>query len=211
LIIAVFPIENLVFFAHTSVPLNIFEPRYKTMVEECIRNNTLVAIAPENPTHEKFGFDALTGEVKGDFYMGAGRLQIIERRPDGTLLIFLDGKNKVRLKKMIQQEPYFIFEVETVRDDDSIGDMNQFNLERLRRLLWGWIEHNLKGQTHQDGFKATVKNTSNMIDLVASIFVNDAATKQAILNMNKYDEKVLFLAGLLDEKGELRPSDSVWN
>ena len=48
--IAVFPLSNFIIFPKTSVPLNIFEPRYVDMVNDSMKSNKLVGmIQPKNP------------------------------------------------------------------------------------------------------------------------------------------------------------------
>jgi len=47
--ILVFPINNFIIFPKTTVPLNIFEPRYIEMIDESMRSNKLIGmIQPRN-------------------------------------------------------------------------------------------------------------------------------------------------------------------
>ena len=48
-IIPVFPLSNFIIFPHTTVPLNIFEPRYIEMINESIKTNKIIGlIQPKN-------------------------------------------------------------------------------------------------------------------------------------------------------------------
>ena len=40
-IIPVFPLSNFIIFPKTTVPLNIFEPRYVDLVNDSMKSNTL--------------------------------------------------------------------------------------------------------------------------------------------------------------------------
>ena len=42
--ISIFPLANAVFFPNTILPLNIFEPRYKKMVEDALASNKMIGI-----------------------------------------------------------------------------------------------------------------------------------------------------------------------
>ena len=42
--ISVFPLANAVFFPNTVLPLNIFEPRYKKMVEDALVSNKMIGM-----------------------------------------------------------------------------------------------------------------------------------------------------------------------
>jgi uncharacterized protein len=52
--IPVFPINNFIIFPKTTVPLNIFEPRYIEMIDESMRSNKLIGmIQPKNSTNNQ--------------------------------------------------------------------------------------------------------------------------------------------------------------
>jgi Lon protease-like protein len=42
--ISVFPIDNFIIFPKTTVPLNIFEPRYLDMISDCMKSNKLIGM-----------------------------------------------------------------------------------------------------------------------------------------------------------------------
>ena len=42
--IAVFPLSNFIIFPNTTVPLNIFEPRYIEMINDCMKSDKLLGI-----------------------------------------------------------------------------------------------------------------------------------------------------------------------
>ena len=48
-ILPVFPLSNFIIFPNTSVPLNIFEPRYIDMINDSMKSNKLIGmIQPKN-------------------------------------------------------------------------------------------------------------------------------------------------------------------
>ena len=48
-IIPVFPLSNFIIFPRTTVPLNIFEPRYIDMIDDSMKSNKLIGmIQPKN-------------------------------------------------------------------------------------------------------------------------------------------------------------------
>ena len=46
--IPVFPLSNFIIFPKTTVPLNIFEPRYLDMINDRRTNETIGIIQPKN-------------------------------------------------------------------------------------------------------------------------------------------------------------------
>ena len=48
-IVPVFPLSNFIIFPKTTVPLNIFEPRYIEMINDSMKSNKLIGmIQPKN-------------------------------------------------------------------------------------------------------------------------------------------------------------------
>ena len=48
-IIPVFPLSNFIIFPKTTVPLNIFEPRYLDMINDSMKSDKLIGmIQPKN-------------------------------------------------------------------------------------------------------------------------------------------------------------------
>jgi uncharacterized protein len=43
-IIPVFPLSNFIIFPHTTVPLNIFEPRYVEMINDSLKTNKIIGL-----------------------------------------------------------------------------------------------------------------------------------------------------------------------
>ena len=50
--IAVFPLSNFIFFPKTTVPLNIFEPRYVQMIDDSMKSNRLIGMVQPKKTGE---------------------------------------------------------------------------------------------------------------------------------------------------------------
>ena len=82
--IPVFPLSNFIIFPNTTVPLNIFEPRYIQMVDDCMKGNRLIGmIQPKK-----------TGSLKKPnlYSTGcAGKITSFNETEDGRYLIVLNG------------------------------------------------------------------------------------------------------------------------
>ena len=62
-IIPVFPLSNFIIFPHTTVPLNIFEPRYVEMIQDSIKTNKLIGLV--QPKNNYDGSRSLTSGPAG--------------------------------------------------------------------------------------------------------------------------------------------------
>ncbi len=104
--IPIFPLSNFIIFPKTSVPLNIFEPRYLEMVDESMRSNKLIGmIQPKNLKNE----DSL------DLYnVGClGKIISFKETEDKRYLIELKGITRFEIIKEIKSEKkYRVCEVD---------------------------------------------------------------------------------------------------
>ena len=82
--IPIFPLSNFIIFPNTTVPLNIFEPRYIQMVDDSMKSNRLIGmIQPQK-----------TGDLKKpDLHkIGCvGKITSFNETDDGRYLIVLNG------------------------------------------------------------------------------------------------------------------------
>ena len=84
--IAIFPLGNFIIFPKTSVPLNIFEPRYIDMINDSMKSNKLIGmIQPMNSGNAE--------NIKPDLYkVGClGKITSFRETEDGRYLIELKG------------------------------------------------------------------------------------------------------------------------
>ena len=103
--IPIFPLSNFIIFPKTSVPLNIFEPRYIEMVDESMKTNKLIGmIQPKN----------LNSQNSLDLYnVGClGKITSFKETDDKRYLIELKGITRFEIVKEIKSEKkYRICEV----------------------------------------------------------------------------------------------------
>ena len=120
--IPLFPL-NVVLFPHQPLPLHIFEPRYKTMIRDCLDSN------------QDFGVLLVH---QGQLYQNGtcARIEnILERYDDGRLKILTLGKRRFRVKKVIECKPYLEGEVEFWDDDQPLSPIVETLFRQVHELL----------------------------------------------------------------------------
>ena len=85
-IIPVFPLSNFILFPKTSVPLNIFEPRYIDMINDSMKLNKLIGMI------QPFGSNN-TEELSPKLHtIGClGKITSFKETDNGTFLVELKG------------------------------------------------------------------------------------------------------------------------
>jgi Lon protease-like protein len=115
-VLPLFPLEQVVLFPGMSLPLRIFEERYKVMIGAChltdqlfgvllIRRGTEVG-APAQP--ERIGCTA--------------RMLRVDRLPDGRMNILTIGERRFRLRgaPRVMPEGYLVGDVQLLSDESSV-------------------------------------------------------------------------------------------
>ena len=98
--IAVFPLSNFIFFPNTTVPLNIFEPRYVQMIDDSMRSERLIGMVQPKKT----------GELKKPnlYEVGClGKITSFNETDDGRYLIVLNGISRYKITKEIENQKLY--------------------------------------------------------------------------------------------------------
>ena len=105
--IPVFPLSNFIIFPKTTVPLNIFEPRYIEMINESMKKDKLVGmIQPRNSNEDQIS------PVLYDIGC-LGKITSFKETDDGRYLIELKGLIRFQiLKEVNSTHKYREFEVD---------------------------------------------------------------------------------------------------
>ena len=105
--IAVFPLSNFIIFPKTTVPLNIFEPRYIDMINDSMKSNKLIGmIQPKTSDSAKF---------KPELHdVGClGKITSFRESEDGRFIIELKGLIRFKKKtEIITENKYRILEID---------------------------------------------------------------------------------------------------
>ena len=95
--VPVFPLSNFIFFPKTTVPLNIFEPRYIQMINDSIKSNRIIGmIQPKRTGQQK----------KPDLYnIGClGKITSFNETEDGRYIVVLSGLIRFKIKNEIENQ-----------------------------------------------------------------------------------------------------------
>ena len=92
--IAVFPLSNFIIFPKTTVPLNIFEPRYIDMINDSMKENKLIGMIQPKISKE------LKANIPDLHNIGClGKITSFKEADDGRYLIDLRGEIRFEIEK----------------------------------------------------------------------------------------------------------------
>ena len=100
-IIPVFPISNFIIFPNTTVPLNIFEPRYIEMVNQSMKSNKLIGMIQPKTLNDN-QLPPILHEIGC-----LGKITSFEETKDGRYMIELKGLIRFKILEEIKSSKQF--------------------------------------------------------------------------------------------------------
>ena len=117
--IPVFPLSNFIIFPETTVPLNIFEPRYLQMVDDAMKGSKMIGIIQPKKQNQT---------IPSLYNIGcAGKITNYNETDDGRYLIVLSGISRFKIIQEINTEK--LYRECKVNFDDFKIDLNEHKEE----------------------------------------------------------------------------------
>ena len=128
--IPIFPLSNFIVFPETTVPLNIFEPRYLQMINDSMATDRLVGmIQPKK-----------SGDLKNPDLFDVGcvcRIISFNETDDGRYIIIIKGLNRFKKIKEIQNSKLYR-ELDVNYDlyqNDKKASQEEFQFAKIENIL----------------------------------------------------------------------------
>ena len=140
--IAVFPLSNFIIFPETTVPLNIFEPRYIQMIDDAMKGNRIIGIIQPKKT----------GDLKKPnlYNVGcAGKITSFNETEDGRYLIVLNGI--CRFKIISEEKNDKLYRICNISFTEYLDDLNKKN-EEIKSNDLKFIFDELKSYFKKQGY-----------------------------------------------------------
>ena len=187
--IPVFPLSNFIIFPKTTVPLNIFEPRYIDMIDDSMKSNKLIGMIQPKISFE----DGKPPELHD---IGcAGKITSFNEVEEGRYLIVLAGVSRFKIIKEIKNEKLY--------RECSIN-FNDFNLdleENNQEIKFSDLElifKNLKSLFTKEGYilnwkeleNQSLDQTINTLSMASPFSLEEKQALLETINLNDRKKKL---------------------
>ena len=189
----VFPLSNFIIFPNTTVPLNIFEPRYLDMINDSMKSNKLIGmIQPKNSKNEN-------NAPKLHDVGCLGKITSFRETEDGRYLIELKGKTRFqKVNEVNSDKKYRILEVDYKNfANDLSNEKVKINFSDLELIF-----KDLKSLFEKKGFiinwkaleKQSLDETINALSMASPFSLEE---KQVLLEAENLDIRKNKIAEIL--------------
>jgi len=191
--IPVFPLSNFIIFPKTTVPLNIFEPRYIDMINDSMKSNKFVGmIQPKNSSNNQ--------KIPTLHSIGClGKIISFQETDDGRYMIELKGLIRFEtIQEIVSDNKYREYEVNF---KNFYHDLNNQN-EGLKFIDLELIFKDLKSLFEKRGFiinwkeleKQSLDETINALAMASPFSLEE---KQVLLEAKNLDVRKNKIAEIL--------------
>ena len=183
--IPVFPLSNFIIFPNTNVPLNIFEPRYIQMIDDCMKGNRLIGIVQPKKT----------GDLKKPnlYDVGCvGKITSFNETDDGRYLIVINGICRYKIiEELINDKLYRECKINF---DNYTNDLNKIKQEEIKFSNFKSIFNELKILFKKQGYLINWKdlekqNLDQIINTLSMASPFSLEEKQILLEANTLSER----------------------
>ena len=195
--IPVMPLPGAVLFPHALLPLYIFEPRYREMLEHALQRDRMFSVTLIKPSCSEW-------HAPEDFFHFAtvGLIRACVGRGDGTSNLVLQGLHRVRFTGFEQENPFPVAKIDLVESSDDATVETEALGEKVLELYRKLKRAGRQLPPKVDRYLAQLGDLEMLADLVASTFVDDPLRRQQMLEEASVNQRLrLLITFLQDEIG----------
>ena len=189
--ISIFPLSNFIFFPQTTVPLNVFEPRYIQMVDDAMKGDRIIGMVQPKKSNQTIPILYNVG--------CAGKIISFNETEDGRYLIVLDGISRFKILEELNNDK--LYRECKVNFDNFSNDINN-QKEEIKFSDLELIFKNLKSLFNKQGYtinwkeleKQSLDQTINALSMASPFSLEE---KQVLLETINLNERKLKLEEIL--------------
>ena len=185
--IPVFPLSNFIIFPRTTVPLNIFEPRYIDMVDDAMKSNRMIGMIQPKKYNQN---------SKILYNIGcAGKISSFNETDDGRYLIVLVGISRFRIVSEIDNEK--LYRECSVDFNEFKNDLEE-EKEELKFSDLRLIFKDIKSLLNKKGYiinwkdieKQNLNQTINTLSMASPFTLEEKQVLLETLNLSERKKKL---------------------
>ncbi|RIK56498.1 MAG: peptidase S16 [Chloroflexi bacterium] len=172
----IFPL-NVVLFPGMMLPLHIFEPRYREMIDRCIAEQIPFGVTLIREGHE------VGGPAKPHWIGTAARITRVEYTPEGHMNIMVVGTQRFRILELVRSHSYLSAKVSVFPVVNGSTRAAQDMVYQVRPKIIEYVELLSKASQTQLKLDRLPEDPTTLAFLVAIALQVSNAEKQKLLEM----------------------------
>ena len=185
--IPVFPLSNFIIFPRTTVPLNIFEPRYIDMIDDAMKSNRIIGVVQPKKSNQN---------IPMLYNIGcAGKITSFNETNDGNYLIVLVGIGRFKIIEELKNDK--LYRECSISSNDFYNDLEE-NKEEIKFSDLELIFKELKSLFIKEGYvinwkelqKQSLDQTINALAMASPFSLEEKQILLETINLNERKKKL---------------------
>lgn len=205
--LVILPLRNMVLFPGVVIPITAGRSKSIQLIQEAYSSDKIVGVL----TQKEFNIENPTEK---DLYTIGTIARIIKllKMPDGSTMVILQGKSRFKVKKFLQQIPYFKAEIISLKDDipNNLDKEYTVLIDSIRDLSIKVIQENTNLPSEAIFAIRNIESSSFLVNFVAANMNASIKDKQTLLERNKLKKRAMETLRLLNiEHQQLRLKNDI--
>ncbi len=189
------PLKDIVVYPFSVQPFLVGQPRSIRLIDDIMKGNRLLMlVAQKSADIEQAGPNDIFTEGT------VGRIAQMLRRPDGTLMVAVQGLERARVLRVTREEPYLVADIERVEE----GYEETLEIEALRRNVVELFQR-LLGLNQQlpeelGTYVSNITDPRHVAYLVAGSIRMSLEVRQEILELPSVEAKLRRIVEVLNRE-----------
>ncbi len=174
--IPLFPL-NTVLFPGATIPLQIFESRYLTMIEDCLKDDSIFGIVLIKSGKE-------VGDKPNPYSVGTtAKITSVKNISVNRLYITAVGEEKFEILETFNDEPYMSADVEILPNLDIFDEPPSDEIDEAREIASKHLQSvlGLSGGWVENALNPTPSNPESLSYFIAQMLQLDPKNRQKLL------------------------------
>lgn len=184
----VLPLRNTVLFPGVVIPITAGRDQSIKLIKEANeKDKTIAVVAQKNEITENPGAEDI-------YKIGTmARILKILKMPDGNTMVVLQGKKRIKIEALIQEQPYLKAQVKEIAEHIPETGDSEFKaiIDSIKDVSLQIIKENPNLPTEASFAIKNIQSDSFLINFVSSNLNLTTEEKQELLNMNNLKNRAL--------------------
>jgi ATP-dependent Lon protease len=193
------PLRDIVVFPHMVVPLFVGRDRSIKALESAMKADKMIFLASQKNAQQ-------TNPSEEDIFQVGTVGQIIQmlKLPDNTIKVFVEGRNRGRILRFMEDERYFKVEVDVQSEDVHERDVEILALVRgLKTVFENYLTHNKKIPQEFVSSVRSMTDAAKLADSIAGQLNFKIEDKQDLLERSSLKDRIEKLLELMQSEIEI--------
>jgi len=192
------PLRDLIIFPHMMMPLFVGREKSISALEQAMAQQSEIVLAAQkdaktnNPNPDEI-FDIAT----------IGNIVQLLRLPDGTVKVLVEGKQRARIQKFKQSDPFYLVEIEILTEDADVSVENQALVRSIKNTFETYVKLNKRIPPEILMRISSIENPSELADIIAAQLNLKLEDKQKILEIFDPAKRLEHILGLMTGEIEI--------